>query len=102
MGEDLLMAQISEQGHGIKPSKPGMQFNEFKIKLKKFTNVRILIARISQRKKHYFKIIKKKGGKFLQVRSKVQCSDPYMYQNSLNVYDLRQIRKIPLFSSLSA
>ena len=23
------MAQISEQGHGIKPSKPGMQFNEF-------------------------------------------------------------------------
>ena len=24
---------------------------------------------------------------------KVQCPDPYMYQNSLNVYDLRQIRK---------
>ena len=33
MGEDLLMAQISEQGHGIKPSKPGMQFNEFLVLL---------------------------------------------------------------------
>ena len=32
---------------------------------------------------------------------KVQCPDPYIYQNSLHVYDFRQICKIPLFSSLS-
>ena len=29
---------------------------------------------------------------------KVQCPDLYIYQNSLHVYDFRQIRKIPLFS----
>lgn len=33
MGKDLLMAQISEQGHGMKPSKPDMQFNEFLVLL---------------------------------------------------------------------
>ena len=27
------MAQISEQGHGMKPSKPDMQFNEFLVLL---------------------------------------------------------------------
>ena len=27
------MAQISEQGHGIKPNKPDMQFNEFLVLL---------------------------------------------------------------------
>ena len=38
MGEDLLMAQISEQGYGIKPSKPGMQFNIKEVHKRKDTD----------------------------------------------------------------